>query len=802
MKKLKKVIVIVIIVIVALFVGIYTWLNQLNTRPVPDYGKDVRISGLKEEVVVYRDAYAIPHIIAKNNPDLYRTTGYILAQERLWQMDLLRRVTLGRLSEIFGEDFVETDALLRSLRFTRKSETIIDSISSDIMVSLNAFADGINQYIESNQNKLPVEFFILGYKPEKWEVVHTANLIGYMAWDLKAGWSELMLEQVKDKLGVRYYQELLPDITRQRIHVYEDRDEGNINLGIAAMLSNCLEPLKSLDMQIFDGSNNWAVSGDRAETGMPLFANDMHLGFGIPGVWFQIHQMIPEKLNVTGLLLPGQPYVIVGHNDSIAWGMTNTYVDNMDFYEEKINPDNENEYEYDGEWKSIEKVKEQIKIKKGGMVEKEIRFTHRGPIISEFKDIKDKKVSMHWVGDEFSNELRSVYKVNRANNWEDFKDAMSTFISISQNVNYADKSGNIGLYSCAGVPVRDRSYSGMILPGWTSQYDWKRMIPFEDLPHEYNPERGYVSSANNKTIDESYPYHIGKWYDLPYRITRIREMLEANDQMGISDFMEMQADQKSAMAKELLPEIINHLNRSNTEWTETELKIKGMLESWNFDLNIESPEALIFETLYVEIIYGLFHDEMGDELFNEFLKKNTLARYGIDNAFKNYASSWYDDVNTKDKIENLTDIVIGSFRKTVSKLIEIQGKNPEKWKWGKVHQLTIEHPLGKVKLLDIAFNLNRGPYEVGGSFHTVSPYNYILGNPSNIQSGSSHRTIYSLENWDNSISIIPTGNSGIPGSKYYCDQTEKYISFEYHPEYFSLDSIEKYSEFKMFFIPE
>ena len=361
-----------------------------------------------------------------------------MAQDRLWQMDLLRRVTMGRLSEIFGDDMISVDVLFRALRITEKSMIILDSTSNGIKECLEAYADGINQFIEQNTDKLPVEFKILGYKPDKWEAFHSINLIGYMAWSLKAGWENLCLEDMRNKLGDEKLMELLPNITTQKSLVFPPGEESHYADIFGDIIKRKIAP------EVFYASNNWAVSGTKSQSGKPLFANDMHLDYNIPGTWFQIHQVVEGELNVTGLALPGQPLIIAGHNENIAWGMTNTYVDNLDFYEEKINPENKNQYELNGEWKDLLIKKEIIKGKKGKETEKVLRFTHRGPVISDFRGNLDKVISMKWIGNMYSNELRAVYKLNRAENWNDFKEAVKGFVSISQNINYADKAGNIG----------------------------------------------------------------------------------------------------------------------------------------------------------------------------------------------------------------------------------------------------------------------------------------------------------------------------------------------------------------------
>jgi penicillin G amidase len=794
MKKLKKALTITLIVLAVLFFLVFFFIGRIARKGLPDYAANIQMKGLVEPVKVYRDSLAIPHIYAKNEHDLYMVTGYLLAQDRLWQMDLLRRVTLGRLSEIFGDDFIDTDLLLRSLEFSKKSEQILSEADSALISALEAFAAGVNYYIETSKGKFPIEFTLLGYKPEPWVPEHSLNLIGYMAWDLKSGWSEFILEEFAGKLDSTHLAELLPDLALQKTCVF-----GSDNGLLAENRLKNLDVLEGMGLDIFSGSNNWAVSGKRSTTGMPLVANDMHLGLGIPGIWYQVHQVIDGKINVEGLLLPGQPLVIAGHNDSIAWGMTNTYVDNLDYYEEKINPQDSNQYMLNGEWKNFVIHDEIIYSKSGKEVKCKYRTNDRGPVVSGFKKIHDRVLTIHWVGSEKSNEMRSVYLANRAHNLDDFKRAFSTFISISQNVVYADKKGNIGLYCCAGVPIRKRDKVWAVLPGWTDEYDWKGMVPFEKLPYELNPARGYVSSANNRTIDSTYPYHIGTWYDMPYRIDRIRKMLDEKDTFSIADFKRMQNDQHSEFSALFLKTLLPCL-KEKSDWTEVQKSAIDMLSCWDYDISANNAEAAIAEMWAYQFLISTYNDELGEELFKSFLNVGHFSRIALYRLLKTGNSVWLDNTTTNE-VEGLNDIAIVSFGNTLDTLAADLGTGISVWKWGDLHQITLTHPIAKVKILDRVFGLNRGPFRVGGSFHTVSPYKYPYFEPGEVEHGSSHRSIYDLSDWSNCISVIPTGISGIPSSRFYCNQTNMYIEGRYHPDYYTGDEVKKYSMYEMNFTP-
>ena len=474
MSKLKKIGLGVLVLIVIVLVGGFAYVRHLATRGVPDYDGKLQLSGLSAEVTVYRDQYAVPHIYAQNERDLYMAVGYCMAQDRLFQMDLIRRVTQGRLSEVVGEKAVEIDHLMLALRIPEKSRRVKSKTDEAVLQLADAFCSGVNQYVESHRNKLPVEFAILGYEPEKWKSEHLFNVIGYMTFDLSAGWkSEVMFHKVLAKVGRERLEAILPDLPAYKEVIYPDFGRQATAAQVTDILLANGEILEQVGLTVFSGSNNWVVSGKKSVTGKPILANDMHLGLNAPGIWYQMHQVATDTgLNVTGVALPGQPFVTAGHTPHIAWGFTNITLDDMDFYQEKINPDNPDEYEFNGQWRKLTVKTEEIKIKGGDVVEKKIRFTHRGPIISEFKKVKDAAISMRWTGNEFSNEVRTLYLLDKAKNWDDFRNAIKTFNSGNQNIVYADVNGNIGLYCSAGIPIRKKGAGLAVMPGWTDEYDW------------------------------------------------------------------------------------------------------------------------------------------------------------------------------------------------------------------------------------------------------------------------------------------------------------------------------------------
>ncbi|MFP4448483.1 MAG: penicillin acylase family protein [Bacteroidales bacterium] len=792
----KRIIVYIVILFIVLIIIGGLFISRISTKAIPDYDENIEISEVTDSIKVYRDSLAIPHLFAKNEKDLYTAVGYTMAQDRLWQMDLLRRGITGQLSEIFGEDLLQTDILMRSLRVQKKSKEVLQNTPPEIIKALEAFSEGVNQYIKNNRDELPPEFSILQYEPKPWKPIHSVNLIGYMAWDLTMPWSyEIALYKLKNKLNTKKYQALIPDIEKQETYVYPNAEEDSILTSIAEHLGKQNQKLASLGLELFTGSNNWAVSGEKTASGKPLLANDMHLGLFSPGIWYQMHHSVQNGLNVKGLVLPGQPFVIVGHNDTIAWGMTNVMLDDMDFYKETIHPDDSGKYRLNGEWEDFDIVTENIPVKGKDTIQRKIRYNHRGPIISEHKDIKNESISMQWIGNEYSNELRSVYRLNHAGSWEDFKDAVRTFSAISQNIVYADINNNIGLYCCAGIPIREGNGIGLY-PGDTTQYDWKGFVPFEELPHIYNPQEGIVASANNRTAGEDYPYYISRWFDLPSRINRIRELLENTEKHTVQDFMNIQTDHKSNMAERIKPIILDYLEKTKTDFNESETKGLKLLKNWDAEYAKSSAAPLIFEQFYINFAKELVEQELGDSLTEIFMGKRIMVRNLVDKVLEE-ESIWIDNENRENI---LTDKIKSAYQTTIMELSDKSGTNPEKWKWENHHTLTLKHPLSEKKILDKIFKLNRGPFPVGGSYHTVSPYSYSYNKPYEADHGASHRHIFNTADWDESVSVIPTGTSGIPNSEHYCDQTVKYISNQYYPNIITKDSVIARARYKMTFI--
>ncbi|MBN1388969.1 MAG: penicillin acylase family protein [Bacteroidales bacterium] len=783
MKTIKIIIYSILSLLVILIIAGFFIVRSISNGAKPLYNGELDLPMLENEVEIIFDERGMPHIYARSEVDLSCAVGYIMAQERLWQMDLIRRATTGKLSEILGEDYVQTDLFLRSLRMTEKSKMVLENTDKEILDCLKSFANGVNYYIEKAGKKLPPEFRILGYQPDYWTPEHTANIIGYMGWDLASDnlSGDVFIYKLVKEFGKDTVINMVPYYDFTGDPVYPDYEFSDDYLEAVADFVKAIDKVKDLGITPFCGSNNWAVSGDRSETGKPLFSNDMHLGLSSPGIWIQMHQVVPGKLNVTGVAIPGEPFIVAGHNEKVAWGMTNLAVDDLDLYLEKTNEE-KTKYMVDGEWKDIKTVKETIKIKNEDDRELEIKYTHHGPIISGFRDIEDADLSMRWSGNDMSNELEAVYLLNRAGSWEDFNEALSFFNSISQNFIYADINGNIGLQSGGGIPVRE-GYGAFIQPGDSSKYDWKGYVPHEQLPYSYNPVSGSVSSANNKTVyPEKYPYYIGTYFYMPYRINRIREMLAEKEIFDIDDFKRMITDRHSDYARQLCELLLPVLQQTD-DMSDLEREVYNNLSVWDYNMSADLFIPTFIE-YYRNILADLLLEDDMEELYENF--EDSVRDYYLMKIISGQHVLFIDDVNTDVK-ENLEDILLNAYNKTIEKLKDEYSVDTSKWIWGDIHKFTAIHPVGNVGIMDFLFGFNEGPYRVGGSNHTVSAYSY--GPDFVINHGASQRHVYNTADWDESYTVIPTGTSGVPSSEFYCSQTETYCNDGFYKDHFSDDAV-------------
>jgi len=800
-----------------LIISSLTNLSGLNTGErngsSSPYSGTENLKGLTDSVTVYWDERGMPHIYACNEHDLYMATGYVTARERLWQMDLVRRSASGRLAEIFGKSFLQADIFSRCLRIRENAELIVAKQDPRILACLQAYTDGVNAWISSCGKHLPVEFRLLSYKPEQWCLTDVASIIGLLGWNLDCRnlTAELFVYQLINRVGLEMASDLIPDWKATDAVVYPDFEiNDTILAGIGDMVSS-FNRISGLGVSTFSSSNSWAVSGRRSETGMPLLSNDIHLSLPSPGVWLQMHQVIPGVLNVTGVLIPGEPFIIAGHNASIAWGMTNLRVDAVDLFAETLNPDNPDLYLFNGEWREMTKKREIIRIRGGKNDTVTLRYTHRGPVISGCMDIghlspklqwlgydyleglRDQEksaISMKWTGYDESNEVSAVWLINRAEDWDDLRRGLSMFRSISQNAIYADTGGNIGMCSGGGIPVRSGS-AVMIRSGETGEHDWKGYLPFEEMPYTYNPPTGEVSSANNKTIGEDYPFFVSNSFEMPYRINRIREMLDEKDTLGMADFCRMVTDQHSDLAKLMTPVILSIRGQPDL-LSPSAISLLDTLAAWDYEMSPSLIAPTLLEFFRISFRHNLLADELGD-LYDRIW--DISSQYYIYRILTEGPDEWVDDITTEAK-ETLEEIVRRSFTDAIASIEKKYGTNPEHWQWGRIHTVTFIPPLGSVRILGILWSLNSRKYPVGGSDHTVCPY-FTYKPDFDAVNGASVRLIYNTADWDESLSVIPGGNSGVPSSEFYLSQADAFVEGRFYKDHFSTEAVLSSAKYTM-----
>jgi len=781
----------ILLVVVILVVGVIAWAKFFYLKgPLAIYEGQLTFSQLSEPVDVFTDEFGVPHVYAQNEEDLFFAAGYLQASERLYKMDVIARAVEGRLSEAFGPDLLEDDKYLRTWGFHRIGKKVVKSMASETRELLERSVAGINAYIDGHHDDLPVEFIIAGHKPLHWELEHIVGYARLMGHDLCLAWMpEVIFGGVLDKLGDEKARELYPVYPDTKPYIVPKVPE-NFS-AVAEDLFKSENRIRNITSAIGShiGSNSWVLSGTKTKSGRPILANDPHLAFSQPAVWYEMH-LVGGRFDVAGVTLAGVPLVILGQNQYYAWGFTNVMVDDTDFYVEVTDEEHPDQYYYDGEWRDMIIHQQTIPVKGEDPVIYDVRETHHGPIINDVHKVlkveenKTSPIAMSWVGNYITNEVDAFFGLNMARNWEEFSAAAENFWIPGQNMVYADLNGNIGWRPAVALPLRARGTGLVPLPGDDPQWDWQGFVPFEDMPYQYNPDQGYIATANNKTIGDEFPHYISAYWEPPARANRIHEMLDVPDKLyAVEDMQNIQMDYLSDHARDLTPLFVDLLK--DADMSNPQLKAAfNALKNWDYIQGKTSVATAVFNALWVKFAYNLYGDEMdliGPEFKDGFFK---LANLSIRNAIFLLehlpGSSWFDDVSTTDIVETPQMIVDRSFRETVSELEARFGKDPVDWKWAEMHTLTHKHPLAKIKVLDWLLNLNVGPFPAAGSGTTVNNMEYRMYDPYDVVLGPSVRHIYDYADFQKGgLSVLPTGQSGNPLSPHYADQAEMYNTGKY-----------------------
>ncbi len=622
-------------------------------RTLPEYSGIKEVNFVSNDISIYRDNYAIPYVYAENKNDMYFALGYLHAQERLFQMDLSRRAGEGRLSEIIGSKAIPFDKMFRTLQLYKIVKEHFSYLEPNTKSILVSYTNGVNEFIKNNSEKFTIEFDILGYKPYLWEPEHSMLIAKLMAWELNISWwSDIAFTHLIQKLGVEKVRGIMPEFDENGPTIIPEGMEkyANVPLDLIKVDRDFRNLIGSVGTHI--GSNNWVVNGNRSTSGKPIIANDPHLSFTAPGKWYIAVLRSPE-VNVEGVTLPGIPAVVIGKNQNISWVLTNVMADDADFYIEKLDS-TKTKYLLDGEWKDLITVDDTIMVKDSVDVVFQIRKNHRGPIISDihpynkmFPNVEQSNVdiSMRWTALEASNENNAFALVNSATNWDEFRNGLKNFDAPGQNFVYADVEGNIGYKAGVKLPKRKSNSTSFVYDGTSTTNDWTSFVDFNENPQLFNPPSGFIASANNKTI-KSFPYHITNVWEPDSRITRITELLESKKKHSKEDFKKYQIDFFSHYAKDITPFILNVLKNHSSE-NKNVNDANRILRNWDFVFTPYSQVPTIYSVFYQELLKNIFKDEMGEELFNEYIFVANISYRVVRKMLNENNSIWFDDISTK-----------------------------------------------------------------------------------------------------------------------------------------------------------
>jgi penicillin G amidase len=767
----------------------------------------VELEGLGAEAEVFTDRWGVPHVFAASAGDAYAAQGYLHAAERLWELDFIRRAAQGRLAELVGEAGLSLDRFFRTLglgRLAKKKAKGFDDESREIATHYLA---GVRAALATLPP--PVEYQLLGGVtpdfPDSLEdsIVDGISVSLMMSFQLSANWPfELLRAELAAHLGPERARELSPFLGPEApLVAVSDPDFPNV-------MQQFRDAAYGAGMRRGFGSNNWVVSGKKTTTGKPLLANDPHLMVQMPAIWMEMHLSSPD-MDVAGVTLPGLPGVAIGHNRRIAWGFTNTQADVCDMYVERLSEDGKT-YEYKGAQKPVKRIREKIFV----LGEKKPRIhevleTRHGPLITStiaggtsptvLEGSVKETVALRWIQTDVPISQRAVVMLNRASNWEEFRAAGREWPIAGQNMVYADVDGNIGYQFTGTVPIRAKGSGVAPVPGWTGEYEWKGTIPFDDLPHTFNPERGFVATANHRIVDVDYPYHLTHDWEIPHRARRIVAMLTAKEKLDHADFKAMHMDTFSGVAAELVPSFL--LAEVSGERESEALK---HVSTWDMRLDADSIGASIFNAWFMRVAEAMFAERLGPTLYEEYFPRKSWTQTWAYDAVRDIIESpqafWVGGDGT-DNTGRRDRLIGAALTSAIADLETRLGSDMNEWRWGRLHRVHFRHTIANaIPALDEL--LSAGPFEVGGGDDTVN--RGVLHPAEGFADGAiaSYRQIIDLSDFDASESVITTGISGNPASEHYADQAPMWAAGEYHPMPFSRAAVEQASKGRLVLAPK
>jgi penicillin amidase len=749
-----------------------------NAEPASqNFNSNFTFSELNGKVDVYFDERLVPHIFAEQENDAYFVQGYLHAKFRLWQMELQTFAAGGRVSEILGEKGLQHDREFRRLGMVYAAEIALETLNNDPVVKAecDAYTAGVNKYIETlTESTLPVEYKLIGYKPEKWNNLKTSLFLKYMSWDLAGHDDDFEMTNAKNYFTSDDFIKLFPAIQDSLDPIIP---KGNIfekqkvfplapaNIDSVYLNNNNLAVNEYTKPDPENGSNNWAVSGSKTKSGAPILCNDPHLGLNLPSLWYEV-QISTPTFNAYGVSFPGAPGVIIGYNDSCAFGFTNGGRDVRDYFEIKFKDDTRSQYLFDGDYHTTKFRIDTIKIKGQSNFVDSVAYVQLGndwcPVMydksfSGGKNTNNKYYAVRWKAHDASNELKIFNMLNRAKNYADYSAAVTNLHTPGQNVVFAAKNGDIALRTQGEWPAKWKGQGDFVMPGYDSSYLWQGMIPQDEVPYQYNPERGFVSSANQKPVDDNtYPYYLGRNYPL-YRGFEINRRLNAMSAITPQHMMALQTDNYNAPAAMLMPLVLKNIKGEGLGIVEK--KYLDYLRTWNLRNDVESKGATVFEVLWLNLQDTVFNDE-----FNKASKvmMRPFESSLLEALLKDTAYKFLDNINTP-QTETLADNLMAAFKKTVDTLNKAQADG--KLSWEKYKATHVDH-LAKIE------PFSRLNLPIGGGVHNI--------NATKPAHGPSWRMVISLTAKTEAYGVYPGGQSGNPGSKYYDNFVDEWAAGKYY----------------------
>jgi len=777
MKVFKYLLIGLVVVIFCLAVYFQIFFRQ----PLPDYDGTIVLEGLEGEVTVHYDDYGVPHIFAENEHDLFFAQGYLTARERMFQMDMTRMAGRGELSLLFGEATLETDKFLKAHGFYRTARLVVEEMPEEYRGLIQAYVDGVNAYIDTVET-LPREYAILGVEPEPWVPEDCAVAGILMAYSLtRSKKTDLILHRIGEIAGEEVLESIIPEYPDYGPRVSgpaaESGDTATTLFTDTGEIVGVTGIPKFLDHFELPASN-WMLFGpSKTTTGAALLAGSPDLEPKIPSLFYLVH-LKGGRFDVIGGSVPGAPGVnVVGYNGHIAWSTVNGRVDELDYFIEKVNPDNENQYLTEDGYVDFEIVTEILKIKtKDGVREEEyqVKISRHGPIISDVMSLAPENTAVMWVGNEPMQIFPGFADMCLAENFDQFRAAIGRVTTPTLNFGYADSEGNIGYQYMASPPIRKKGDGTLPVPGWTGEYDWIGHVPFEDLPNDLNPEKGYFASFNNEPYPT--PYHVTDFY-LFERALSFEALIADYDVVSPEDAREFQLNTVSMVARRWTPVILEA-----TEDIEDCAEARELLVGWDHAIDIDSPAATIVNEFYVELMKNTLADEAGEDVWDEYLSQYIIIYIPdlvLTNIIDDVNNPLFDDVTTEDVVETRDDIVRRSFLSAVDSLTDRLGNNMEKWAWGEVHEMTFTHPMGEKLPF---FNLK--PVPIGGDDFTINAGLWDNTHPYAMKSGGVIRLIVDFSTPETNTIISPPGQSGQFMSPHYNDLVQSWVSNAQIPMHF------------------